>query len=65
MFREPDEGTRKFGFGERMVYFPTWYPALVFALAAVAAIRMRRFTLRSAIVGTSVVALLLGMVVVL
>ncbi|WP_428305006.1 hypothetical protein [Lacipirellula sp.] len=47
------------------IIFPLWYPALVFALAAVAAIRIRRFTLRSALVGTSVVAGLLGMVVAL
>ncbi|WP_428303644.1 hypothetical protein [Lacipirellula sp.] len=47
-------------------YFPLWYPALVFALAAVAAIRIvRQFTLRSALVGMSVVAALLGMVVAL
>ncbi|BBO32500.1 hypothetical protein [Lacipirellula parvula] len=48
------------------VYFPHWYAALVFALAAVAAIRIgRQFTLRSALVGMSVVAALLGMVVAL
>jgi hypothetical protein len=35
------------------------------ALAAVAAIRVRRFTLRSALVGMSVCAALLGMVVAL
>ena len=47
-------------------HFPLWYPALVFALAAVAALRIgRRFTLRSALVGMSVVAALLGMVVAL
>ncbi|WP_428303689.1 hypothetical protein [Lacipirellula sp.] len=47
------------------MFFPFWYPALVFALAAVAAFRIGRFTLRSALVGTSVVAALLGMVVAL
>jgi hypothetical protein len=35
------------------------------ALAAVAAVRIGRFTLRSALIGMSVVALLLGMVVAL
>lgn len=51
---------------EGTYYFPLWYPALVFALAAVAAMRLgRRFTLRSALVGTSVVAALLGIVVAL
>ncbi|WP_152101008.1 hypothetical protein [Lacipirellula parvula] len=48
------------------MHFPLWYPALVFALAALSAVRLgRRFTLRSALVGTSVVAALLGMVVAL
>lgn len=55
-------------FGKRgnSVYFPLWYPALIFALAGVAALRLgRRFTLRSAIIATTVVAGLLGMSVVL
>jgi hypothetical protein len=44
------------------VYFPLWYPALIFALAGVAALRLGpRFTLRSAIIATTVVAGLLGM----
>ncbi|BBO33232.1 hypothetical protein [Lacipirellula parvula] len=48
------------------IRFPTWYPALVFALAGVGALRLgRRFTLRSAIIATTVVAGLLGMVVAL
>ena len=62
-------GGQLFRFGSEMgraeFSFPLWYPALVFALAAVAAIRIRRFTLRSALVGMSVVAPLLGMVVAL
>ena len=46
------------------VKFPIWYPALVFALAGVAALRLgRRFTLRSALIATAVVAGLLGMAV--
>jgi hypothetical protein len=46
--------------------FPLWYPALVFALAGVAALRFRRqFSIRSALVAVSVVAALLGMVVAL
>ena len=49
----------------QVVVFPLWYPALVFALVAVAAIRMRRFTLRSALVGIGIVAALLGMAVAL
>jgi hypothetical protein len=49
-----------------IVHFPLWYPALIFALAGVAAMRLgRRFTLRSAIIATTVVAGLLGMVVAL
>ncbi|WP_145430030.1 hypothetical protein [Lacipirellula limnantheis] len=48
------------------VYFPLWYPALIFALAGVGTLRLgRRFTIRSAIVATTVVAGLLGMAVAL
>ena len=48
------------------LFFPLWYPALIFVLAAVAALRLgRRFTLRSAIIATTVVAGLLGMAVAL
>ena len=48
------------------VYFPIWYPTLVFALAGVAVLRFRRqFSNRSALVVVSVVAALLGMAVVL
>ncbi|QDT74479.1 hypothetical protein I41_36760 [Lacipirellula limnantheis] len=46
------------------IYFPHWYPALIFALASVGALRFgRRFTLRSAILATTVVAGLLWMAV--
>lgn len=48
------------------VYFPLWYPALVFALAGVSVLRFRRqFSIRSALVTVTVVAALLGMVVAL
>jgi hypothetical protein len=48
------------------VYFPLWYPALVFALAGVAALRFRsQFTIRSALITVTIVAALLGMVVTL
>ena len=47
-------------------YFPLWYPALIFALAGIASLRLgRRFTLRSALIATTVVAALLGMAVIL
>jgi hypothetical protein len=36
-------------FGQMVYYFPLWYTALVLALAAVAATRIERFTLRSAL----------------
>ena len=50
----------------RVVYFPLWYPALIFALAGVAALRFRRqFSIRSALVCLTVVAALLGMAVAL
>ncbi len=54
-----------FGQTVRGFYFPIWFPALIFAVAAVAAIRVSRFTLRSAIIATTVVAGLLGMAVIL
>lgn len=48
------------------VYFPLWYPALAFALAGVAAVKLGpRFNLRSAIIVTAVIAALLGMLVTL
>ena len=49
---------------EPWIYFPLWYPALIFALAGVAALWLgRRFTIRSAIIATTVLAVLLGMAV--
>jgi len=49
-----------------IVYFPFWYPALLFALAGIGLLRLgRRFTLRSAMIATTVVAGLLGMAVAL
>jgi hypothetical protein len=48
------------------VHFPLWYASLIFALAGVASLRLgRRFTLRAAIIATTVVAALLGMAVIL
>lgn len=47
------------------LYFPLWYPALIFALAGVGILRVGRFTIRSALVVTAIVAALLGMVVAL
>jgi hypothetical protein len=56
----------RFGVEPRSVYFPLWYPALIFALVGVAALRLgRRFTIRSAIIGTSILCALLGMAVIL
>lgn len=57
---------RWFGYGRFMashpsVYFPLWYPAIVFALAAVGVVRLgQRFTMRSALFGVGLVANLLG-----
>ncbi|WP_145434493.1 hypothetical protein [Lacipirellula limnantheis] len=43
------------------VYFPLWYPALVFALAGAGVIRFRRqFSIRSALIAFAVVAALLA-----
>jgi hypothetical protein len=67
--REPMEG-HIFGMkndrGWIWVFFPLWFPAVTFALAGVGTLRLgRRFTLRSALIATTVVAGLLGMVVAL
>jgi hypothetical protein len=64
--QEEIDGRGMFGQIGNMVFFPLWYPALIFALAGVAALRLGcRFTLRSAIIATTVVAGLLGMAVAL
>jgi hypothetical protein len=56
----------RFGRGGSILYSPLWYPALVFALVGVGVLRFRRqFSIRSALITFSVVAALLGMVVVL
>lgn len=58
--------SRLFGHTARSCYFPLWFPALVFTLAGVGVLRLgRRFTIRSAIIATTVVAGLLGIVVAL
>ena len=54
-----------FGRRNKTIYFPLWYPALVFALAGVGILRLGRFTIRSALIATTIVAVLLGMTVVL
>jgi len=52
--------------GALMIWFPHWYAALIFALAGVAVLRFRRqFSIRSALIGLTVVAALLGIAVVL
>ncbi len=60
---------RNFGMQRRDIFwrisFPLWYPALIFALAGVGIMRVGRFMIRSALIATTIVALLLGMVVVL
>lgn len=67
--QEPMEGRN---FGARTVgntlwgFFPLWYPALIFALAGVGVLRFsRQFSIRSALICVSVVALLLGLAVTL
>ena len=59
-------GDRMFGRLPAGIFFPLWYPAITFALAGVGVLRFRRqFSIRSALIFVSVVAVLLGMVVVL
>lgn len=55
-----------FGQTSNLTYFPLWYAALVFALAGIGAFRFGcSFRLRSAIVVTTIVAGLLGLIVAL
>ncbi|QDT72960.1 hypothetical protein [Lacipirellula limnantheis] len=56
---------RRAGFDWGLVggYGPLWYPVLVFGLSGVGVLRLNRFTLRSAIIATTVVAGLLGVAV--
>ena len=56
------DGSR-FVMTRRYARFPFWYPTLVFTLAGIGAMKLRRFTLRSAIIATTVAAGLLGMAV--
>ena len=56
----------RFGLYHPGIYFPHWYPALIFALAGVAALRFRRqFSIRAALITVSVVAAFLGIAVAL
>jgi hypothetical protein len=58
--------SRRFGTLWEAVFFPLWYLALIFALAGVGVLKFRRqFSIRSALVAVSVVAVLLGMAVIL
>ncbi len=55
-----------FGLQHRGFCFPLWYPVLIFTLAGITSLRLGRgFTIRSAIIATTVVAGLLGMAVIL
>lgn len=59
--------SRSFGqYRYRWFWFPAWYPALIFALAGVAVLRFgRQFSIRSALVTTTVLAALIAMAVTL
>ena len=58
-FSQPSRGYYK-------CYFPLWYPALVFAFTAVGVLSLgERFTIRSALIATTAVAALLGVIVAL
>lgn len=58
-------GGEHFGVNGTAIHFPLWYSAFAFALASVAAMRVGSFTIRSALIATTIVAALLGMVVTL
>ena len=57
---------KQFGWWGEKVYFPIWYPALIFALAGISVLYFhRQFSIRSAMVATTIVAALIGMVAIL
>lgn len=59
------EHDQRFGLGKRLkgVYLPHWYAALILALFAVGTLRVgHRFTIRSVLIITTIIATLLGMV---
>ena len=59
-------GPKQFGWYGTGYHFPFWYAALVFVLSGVAVLRFRRqFSIRSAIVATTIMAALMGMAVIL
>lgn len=61
-FADEIESQGSFGGDGKAIYFPLWYPALIFALAGVAALRFRcQFSIHSALIAMTVVAALLGM----
>lgn len=64
-WNEPLSYAGSFGQGRRSFYFPLWFPALIFGLASIGIMRVGRFTIRSALLVTTVVAALFGMVVIL
>ncbi|MBA4107932.1 MAG: hypothetical protein C0485_19545 [Pirellula sp.] len=55
-----------FGRTRTGVYFPLWFPPIIFALAGAGVLRVsRQFSIRSALIATTVVAALIGMAVTL
>ncbi|WP_428304474.1 hypothetical protein [Lacipirellula sp.] len=65
-FQEKLASSGLFAAADGSVIFPLWYAALLFTLLGVGALRLgQRFTVRSAIIATTAVAGLLGIVVAL
>lgn len=65
-FRDRVSKLGLFFVAEPWIYFPLWYPALVFAIAGVGVLRFRpQFSIRSALIVTTIVAALIGMTMVL
>ena len=60
-----DKARTGYGRAEYICYFTIWHFSLASTLVGIAALLGRRFTLRSALIATTVVAGLLGMAVAL
>ena len=61
----PANGESLFGHDGYGYHLPLWYASLIFALAGVGILRAASFTIRSALIATTIVSLLLGMIAIL
>ncbi|QDT74031.1 hypothetical protein [Lacipirellula limnantheis] len=61
----PAKGKALFGHDGYGYHLPLWYASLIFAFAGVGILQVRRFTIRLALIATTIVSLLFGMIALL